>query len=201
MRREDFGAYEVVPYFNRKALFKLVRLHRQALDTAIISVLCREGILKIFKEDEESLKSKIWLGLELEMFSMLGGIQVIDDEIFSREMIKKISKECVHLLYSKIQGNSFIKKERERLLRQILSVHDFKHKVAFYDLDQDLWRFFTVIEAERLLGVSGEFVHDLIELSVLLKKLKVLRKYKYLPSNIEFDYENYASELVEITSS
>ncbi|MFQ6051212.1 MAG: hypothetical protein ACE5K4_05920 [Candidatus Hydrothermarchaeota archaeon] len=198
LRREDFGAYEVVPYFSRKILFKLLKLHRKALDTAIISVLCREGILKIFKEDADSIKSKIWLGLELDMFSMLGGIQVINDEIFTREIIEKISKECVHALYQKIQRGSFIKKEKERLLRQILGMYDFKHKVGFYGLDQDLWRFFTVIEAKRLLGVNGEFVHDLIELSVLLRKLEILRRTEYFPP----DYEEYASEWAgKITSS
>ncbi len=51
---------------------------------------------------------------------------------------------------------------------------DLKHKAGIYHLDQDLWRFFVVIEADRLLDIRGEFVHDLIELSTLFEKLRKL---------------------------
>ncbi|MFQ6051113.1 MAG: hypothetical protein ACE5K4_05425 [Candidatus Hydrothermarchaeota archaeon] len=169
-RREDFGRYEVVPYFRRKEINFLMKLHKQTLDVAILTVLCREGVINIPKEKEEEIKNRIWLGLELRMYAMLGGIQIPEESTFSDELIEKISKECVEILYSKI------KEEREKYLRHILSVLDFKHKVSLYNLDSDLWRFFTVIEAVRLLNVSGEFVHDLIELSELLKKMEEVER-------------------------
>ncbi len=169
-RREDFGRYEVVPYFRRKEINFLMKLHKQTLDVAILTVLCSEGVIEIPKEKEEEIKNRIWLGLELRMYAMLGGIQIPEESTFSDELIEKISKECVEILYTKI------KEEREKYLRHILSVLDFKHKVSLYNLDSDLWRFFTVIEAVRLLEVSGEFVHDLIELSELLRKIEEVEK-------------------------
>ncbi len=180
MRREDFGQYEVAPYFRKKMLYFLMKIHRQALDTAILTVLGKKGILKMLKEEEKSIRSKIWAGLDLDVFSMLGGIQILDEVTFSDDIVEEISKECVQTLYSQIENeqrtDSLVKEEKERLLWYILSVFDFKHKVAYYNLDKDLWRFFTIIEAVRLLDVSGEFVHDLIELSELVDKLEKIEK-------------------------
>ncbi|MFQ6051827.1 MAG: hypothetical protein ACE5K4_09060 [Candidatus Hydrothermarchaeota archaeon] len=169
-RRKVFGLYEVVPYFRRKEIDFLINLHKKALDVSILVVLNAEGIISLPKEKEESIKNKIWLGIELKMYAMLGGIEIPDASTFSNEIIGKISKECVNILYSRI------KEDREKYLRHVLSVLDFKQKVALYDLDEDLWRFFVVIEAVRLLDVTGEFVHDLIELSELLMKLEVIEK-------------------------
>ncbi|MFQ6051508.1 MAG: hypothetical protein ACE5K4_07410 [Candidatus Hydrothermarchaeota archaeon] len=169
-RRKVFGLYEVLPYFRRKEIDFLTRLHKKALDVSILVVLNREGLLKLNKEKEESIKNRIWLGLELKMFAMLGGVQIPEESSLPNEIIGKISEECVKTLYSKI------KEEREKYLKYILNVLDFRHKVALYDLDPDLWRFFVVIEAVRLLDVSGEFVHDLIELSILLQKLEKIEE-------------------------
>ncbi len=169
-RRKVFGLYEVVPYFRRKEIDFLVNLHKKALDISILVVLSAEGVISLQKEKEESIKEKIWLGIELKMYAMLGGIEIPDESTFSDEIIEKISKECVNILYSRI------KDDREKYLRHLLSVLDFKQKVAIYDLDEDLWRFFTIIEAVRLLDVTGEFVHDLIELSELLVKLDVIER-------------------------
>ncbi len=169
-RRKVFGLYEVLPFFRRKEIDFLMRLHKRALDVSILVVLNREGVLRINKEKEESIKNRIWLGLELRMFAMLGGIQIPDESSFPNEIIAKISEECVSTLYSKI------KEEREKYLKYMLNVLDFRHRVALYDLDSDLWRFFTVIEAVRLLDISGEFVHDLIELSILFEKLEKIEE-------------------------
>ncbi|MFQ6051414.1 MAG: hypothetical protein ACE5K4_06935 [Candidatus Hydrothermarchaeota archaeon] len=158
-RRENFGRHEVAPYFKRNVINYLMKLHREALDVAILTVLCREGILKIPKEEEELIKKRIWLGLELKMFAMLGGIQLPKESDIPDEIVEKISKECVQILYSRI------KDEKDRLLKYILDVLDLREKASLYELDQDLWHFFTTIEAVRLLDVNGEFVHDLIKLS------------------------------------
>ncbi len=177
-RREAFGQFEVFPYFNIRMLNSLIKLHSQALDIAILTVLGREGLLRIYREDVKSIKNKIWAGLELNVYSMLGGIEIVD-YVQSVEIAKDISDECVQILYSELKesvGNSFVNSEKEVILRQILSVLDLKQRIVFYGLDQDLWRFFTVIESVRLLGVTGEFVHDLIELSILLKKLEELEE-------------------------
>ncbi len=173
-RRQDFGQYEVLPYFNRKILISLMELHKKALDEAILTVLSYEDILKIHGEELENIKKNIWLGLELDTYSMLGGIEITDD-VFSYDLVEKISKECVKILYSQLEEfekEENIKVKREILLRQILEVIDLKRKISIYNLDEDLWRFFTVIEAVRLLDVTGEFVHDLIELSILLRKIE-----------------------------
>lgn len=169
-RRKSFGLNEVIPYFRRKEISFLTRLHKKALDASILLVLKNEGMLKMTREKEENIKSRIWLGIELKMYAMLGGIEIPDESTFSYEILEKISKECVNILYSRI------KDEREKYLRHILNILDFKHKVALYNLDPDLWRFFTIIEAVRLLDVSGEFVHDLIELSILFEKLEKIEK-------------------------
>ncbi len=158
-RREDFGEFEVVPYFRRNVVHYLMKLHREALDVAILTVLSREDILKISKEEEESIKNRILLGLELKMFAMLGGIQLPDETEIPDDIIEMISIECVQILCSRIR------EEIDRYLEDIVDVLDLKKKIIFYDLDQDLWHFFTTIEAVRLLDINGEFVYDLIELS------------------------------------
>ncbi len=169
-RRKVFGLNEVIPFFRNKEINFLTRLHKKALDVSILLVLKNEGMLRITKDKEENIKSRIWLGIELKMYAMLGGIEIPDESTFPNEIIEKISKECVNILYSRI------KDEREKYLRHILNVLDFSRKAALYNLDSDLWRFFTVIEAVRLLDVSGEFVHDLIELSILFDKLEKIEK-------------------------
>ncbi|MFQ6051884.1 MAG: hypothetical protein ACE5K4_09350 [Candidatus Hydrothermarchaeota archaeon] len=167
-RRKFFGLYEVVPYFEKKETNFLKALHKKALDSSILEVLSSEGVIKLEKEKKKSIKRSIWLGTELEMYAVLGSIEIPSEFSFSEEIIDKISKECVRILYSRI------KNEREKYLRHLLRLLDFKHKVGIYHLDPDLWRFFVVIEADRLLDIRGEFIHDLIELSILIEKLREL---------------------------
>lgn len=165
-KRMNFGRYEVIPYFRRREIEHLTKLHRQTLDVAILDVLSREGIINLPLEERETIKNRIWLGLELKTFAMLGGLHIPDETTFSDEIIEKISEECVENLYRKIV------EERKKYLKHIITVLDFRYKIEKYDLDPDLWQYFTVIEAVRLLGLTGEFVYDFIKLSELIQKME-----------------------------
>ncbi len=153
--REDFGRYEVVPYFRREEMNFLVNLHEWALKFSMLTVLSKKGLLEFSKEDIEDNK-------------FIGEIK-IPENIISEEIIGEIISKGIEILSSKLND------ERKNLLEKE-TIGDFKNKIRMYDLDQDLWSFFTAIETVRLLKVSSSSVKDLIDTSELIKKMAKLEK-------------------------
>lgn len=153
--REDFGRYEVVPYFRRGEMNFLVNLHEWALKFSMLTVLSKKGLLEFSKEDIEDNK-------------FIGEIKIPED-IISEEIIGEIISKGIEILSSKLND------ERKNLLEKETIV-DFKNRIRMYDLDQDLWSFFTAIETVRLLKVSSSSVKDLVDTSELIKKMAKLER-------------------------
>ncbi|MFQ6050748.1 MAG: hypothetical protein ACE5K4_03565 [Candidatus Hydrothermarchaeota archaeon] len=153
-RREDFGRYEVVPYFRREEMNFLVKLHEWALNFSMVTVLGKKGLLEVSKEDVEDT-------------NFIKEIKIPED--ISEEIISEILSKGVEILSHKL------KEERKNLIEK-KTISEFKHKIRMYDLDQDLWAFFTAIETVRLLDVNSSIVKGLIDSSELMKKLEKLKR-------------------------